>query len=70
MILVINRWNGQYDDMFWQISSLGNINSGCQVRFIFITENELVVKNVKNEMLINLNDEYLKSRQWCMSIVS
>lgn len=65
MILVINRWNGQYDDMFWQISSLGNINSGCQVRFIFITENELVVKNVKNEMLINLNDEYLKSRQWC-----
>ena len=51
--------------MFWQISSLGNINSGCQVRFIFITENELVVKNVKNEMLINLNDEYLKSRQWC-----
>ena len=65
MILVINRWNGQYDDMFGKIRNLGNINSGCQVRFIFITENELVAKNVKNEMIINLNDAYLKSRQWC-----
>ncbi len=63
LTLVIDRWNGE-KDVFWEkFQDLASIRKGCPVKFIFTTENSFV--KVDRKMLIDLNNEYLQSRQKC-----